>query len=53
MTMASDLVGPGLLAGDVVDEPLPYREGMIFPSDRSGIGVALDPVKIAAYRNQS
>ena len=53
VTMASDLVGPGLLAGDVVDEPLPYREGMIFPSDRSGIGVALDPVKIAAYRNQS
>jgi len=47
---ASDLVGPGLLEDDVITKPLEYVEGSLRPSQAAGLGVELDPAKLARYR---
>jgi muconate cycloisomerase len=35
---------------DIVTEPFPYRDGCLRVPDRPGLGVELDPDRVAAYR---
>ena len=35
---------------DIVTEPFPYRDGCLRVPDRPGLGVELDPERVAAYR---
>lgn len=46
LTVSSDLVGPGLLTGDVCRQPFRYRDGALHPFDRPGLGVELDEEKM-------
>lgn len=48
ITMASDLVGPGLLSDDVCLDPLQYQDGELRVMESSGLGVVLDIEKIEA-----
>lgn len=46
--------GPAIAAGryyadDLVTEPFTYKDGLLRPSDRPGLGVELDEEKLAAY----
>ena len=41
---------PNFLADDYVAEPLDYADGRMRLSQRPGIGVEIDPVKLARYR---
>lgn len=42
LTLPSDLIGPGLLQGDVLSTPLRYDHGRLAPSDRPGLGIEID-----------
>lgn len=50
--VASDLVGPGLLTGDVVLPRLRYEDGMLRVPTGAGLGVALDREALAMYRTR-
>ena len=52
VTIASDLVGPGLLAGDVVAPRLAYRQGQLHAPRGVGLGVDLVPALIEQYRTR-
>ena len=52
VTIASDLVGPGLLAGDVVVPRLAYRQGQLHAPLGVGLGVDLVPALIEQYRTR-
>ena len=41
---------PDFLADDYVIDPLDYGQGRMTLSQRPGIGVEIDPVKLARYR---
>lgn len=47
--IASDLVGPGLLAADVVTPRLRYESGCIRPPEGAGLGVQLDLACMETY----
>ena len=49
VSVASDLVGPGLLKGDVVTPTLRYDRGYIRPPSGPGLGVQLDEERMQAY----
>jgi len=49
VTYASEIVGPLLLADDVLVEPPVYRDGVLQVPDRPGLGVELDPDKMKKY----
>lgn len=49
VSVASDLVGPGLLKGDVVAPNLQYDRGYIQPPKGPGLGVRLDEERMRAY----
>ncbi len=49
VTFASEIVGPLLLADDVIAEPVIYRDGALQIPDRPGLGLELDPVKMKKY----
>ena len=49
VSVASDLVGPGLLKGDVVAPTLSYDRGYIQPPRGPGLGVQLDEERMQAY----
>ena len=49
VSVASDLVGPGLLKGDVVTPTLCYDRGHIRPPSGPGLGVQLDEERMQAY----
>lgn len=50
--VASDLVGPGLLTGDVVSPRLRYEDGMLRVPMGAGLGVVLDRETLAAHRTR-
>lgn len=50
LTEGCELFGPLLLADDVVEEPLEYRDFRVWRPRRPGLGVALDKEKVAHYR---
>src|SRR5947209_17986738 len=45
-----DIIGPFYYEDDVLTEPLPLAGGRAVPTDRSGLGVALDEAKVEGYR---
>jgi len=47
--IASDLVGPGLLADDVGQPPLRYEAGRLRAPDVPGLGVTLDATRVDRY----
>ncbi len=47
----SDLVGPGLLRGDVCATPFSLEGGEIAPFEGSGLGVVLDEEKMVRWRD--
>ncbi len=47
--VASDLVGPGLLEGDVCVDPLSYTNGGLEVSNPCGFGLELDAEKLARF----
>ena len=49
VTYASELVGPQLIADDVLVEPLEVRQGTIRLPDRPGLGIELDRQRLARY----
>lgn len=49
VSVASDLVGPGLLKGDVVVPTLRYDRGYMRPPSGPGLGVQLDEDRMQAY----
>lgn len=49
VSVASDLVGPGLLKGDVVAPTLRYDRGYMRPPSGPGLGVQLDEDRMQAY----
>lgn len=49
VTVASDLVGPGLLSGDVVAPRLEYQQGGLRAPRGLGLGVDLVPTLLAQY----
>ena len=49
VTIASDLVGPGLLEGDVVKSPFQYTNGRIHVPHGAGLGIELDPDKLERW----
>ena len=49
VTYASELVGPQLIAGDVVVTPFELHDGAIRLPDRPGLGVELDRDRLARY----
>ena len=49
VTVASDLVGPGLLADDVVAPRLGYERGQLGVGTGIGLGVDLVPTQLARY----
>lgn len=53
LTEGCELFGPLLLADDVVEEPLEFRDFHVWPPKEPGLGVALDEDKIAHYRRSS
>lgn len=50
VTIASDLVGPGLLADDVVAPRLAYQQGHLRAPQGLGLGVDLVPTLVEQYR---
>lgn len=49
VTYASELVGPQLIAGDVLVDPVEVHRGAIRLPDRPGLGVELDRESLARY----
>ena len=49
VTYASELVGPQLIADDVLIDPLEVRRGTIRLPDRPGLGIELDRERLARY----
>lgn len=49
VSVASDLVGPGLLQGDVISPRLEYRQGRLNAPTGPGLGVGLDPALVKKY----
>ena len=49
VTVASDLVGPGLLAGDVVAPRLDYQQGHLPAPQGLGLGIDLVPMLVKQY----
>lgn len=49
VTYASELVGPQLIADDVLVDPIEVRRGTIRLPDRPGLGVELDRERLARY----
>lgn len=47
-TVAADPVGPLLYTTDVVTAPVSYRDGALIPPTGPGLGVAIDPDRLAA-----
>ncbi|WP_420111115.1 mandelate racemase/muconate lactonizing enzyme family protein [Pseudactinotalea sp.] len=47
-TVAADPVGPLLYTADVVKDPLEYRDGALVPPVGPGLGVEIDPERLAA-----
>ena len=41
ISVASDLVGPGLLTHDIVTPPLAYQQGQLIPNTQPGLGITL------------
>ena len=50
LTEGCELFGPLLLADDIVQEPLEYRDFRVWRPKGPGIGVALDEEKVDRYR---
>jgi muconate cycloisomerase len=44
-----DCIGPEIYASDVVQTPLPYREGRLTVPDQPGLGLDVDEGKLAAH----
>lgn len=53
LTEGCELFGPLLLADDVVEEPLEFRDFRIWPPKGPGLGVTLDEDKVDHYRRAS
>ena len=53
VTVASDLVGPGLLADDVVAPRLGYERGQLGVGTGIGLGVDLLPTQLVRYGVES
>ncbi|MGH1371710.1 muconate/chloromuconate family cycloisomerase [Planktotalea sp.] len=49
----TELFGPLLLTDDILTEPLTYRDFCVEVPKGNGIGVALDPDKVAYYRRDT
>jgi L-alanine-DL-glutamate epimerase-like enolase superfamily enzyme len=49
VTVASDLVGPGLLEGDVCTDPLTYTNGGLEVTRARGLGLELDEDKLKRF----
>lgn len=49
VSVPSDLVGPGFLVGDVTRVPLRYQQGALAPPEAPGLGVELDPLRLAQF----
>jgi len=49
-TIGSELFGPLLLADDLTEEPITYRDGSAHVPDGPGLGVTLDEKKLTKYR---
>jgi len=49
VSLANELVGPDLLADDILTEPVTVKDGAVHLSDRPGIGIELDPDKMKRY----
>jgi muconate/chloromuconate cycloisomerase len=50
LPFGGELVGPMLIAEDVVQTPAVYRDGALHLPDGNGLGVELDEAKVAAFR---
>lgn len=49
LTAGTELFGPLLLADDIVENPVTYRDGSLYLGDGFGLGVRLDEDKVAKY----
>jgi len=49
VTYGSELFGPQLMAGDLVTEPLPYRDGHLHLPGGPGLGVTLDEDQVRRF----
>ena len=49
VTWGCELFGPLLLAGDVVRQPVEYRDGKIVALEGPGLGVDIDPVMLKEW----
>jgi muconate cycloisomerase len=49
VSAGSELFGPLLLDGDLVEQPIPYQNGHISPPAGPGLGVTLDEAMIDRY----
>jgi len=52
VTAGSELFGPLLLADDLAEEPLTYRDGHVHVPTGPGLGVTLDEKKLIKYRRR-
>jgi muconate/chloromuconate cycloisomerase len=50
LSWGSEMVGPLMLAGDLVSEPLDYRQGAVAVPGGPGLGITLDPEAVARHR---
>ncbi|MGE3406796.1 MAG: mandelate racemase/muconate lactonizing enzyme family protein [Pirellulales bacterium] len=49
LTLPSDLIGPGMLQGDVLTTPLRYDHGRLAPPDTPGLGIKISPELLEKY----
>ena len=42
--------GGNYYADDICTEPLPWRDGMLLPLDKPGLGITLDEAKLESFR---
>lgn len=49
LSAGSELFGPLLLADDIVEEPVEYVRGRLWPPSGPGIGMCLDEAKVAKF----
>lgn len=53
LTEDCELFGPLLLADDIVEEPIQYRDFQVWVPHGPGLGVSLDEVKVEQYRRRA
>ena len=53
LTLPSDLIGPGLLQGDILTAPLRYDHGRLSPPIAPGLGIQIDRDLLEKYADST